>query len=106
MGDITHLINEFAKRIYAYYDFDHDKSKIWYPMFYEGKIKAKNRLAWVKKNYEQFLKGTGNEVVYNRWFCSEHGAITALAYAPNGSHIIVGHCTGLIQVLVSITAQG
>ncbi|XP_053625177.1 uncharacterized protein LOC128683501 isoform X2 [Plodia interpunctella] len=67
-------------------------------MFYEGTIKTKKQSAWLKNNYKMYLKGSANEVLYNRWFFTEQGAISALLYSPNGLYIIVGHLTGLIQM--------
>lgn len=89
---------EYAEKINTYYSTD-KTPKIWYPMFYRVKIKNRYDMhKWINDNNETFLKGTENKVLQNRWFYSEMGPITALAYAPNGAHIIVGHGTGLIQV--------
>lgn len=72
--------------------------KLWYPMFYSGKLGKRNEFTWTRKNYDKFIKGTQNKVSYNRWYFSEMGYITALEFAPNGAHIIVAHSSGLIQV--------
>ncbi|XP_073943512.1 uncharacterized protein isoform X2 [Choristoneura fumiferana] len=37
-------------------------------------------------------------VLYNRWYFSESGYVTAAVYSRDGCHIIVGHSTGLIQM--------
>ncbi|XP_072944037.1 uncharacterized protein [Epargyreus clarus] len=90
------ILGEYAKSITNYYK-NEETRKPWYPMFYQGTLEERNK-DWVKENHKRFLKGTKNEIAYNRWYCSELGAITALTYAPNGSHIIVGHSSGMIQM--------
>lgn len=96
MADNT-ILAEYISSINNYYKNEQHPT-IWYPMFYEGKSKKADQFSWVQENYDKFMKGTRNEVVYYRWFFSEMGAITALEYSPNGAHIIVGHSSGLIQV--------
>ncbi|XP_072944038.1 uncharacterized protein [Epargyreus clarus] len=94
------ILGEYAKSITNYYK-NEETRKPWYPMFYQGTLEERNK-DWVKENHKRFLKGTKNEIAYNRWYCSELGAITALTYAPNGSHIIVGHSSGMIQLNTSV----
>lgn len=88
---------DFAKRIHSYYD-ESTQYEFWYPMFYSGIIDERDKYAWVQQNYYKFLNGTQNKIAYNRWYFTESGYITALQFSPNGSQIIVGHSTGLIQV--------
>lgn len=91
------IVAKYVDNILAYYKNERSPQN-WYPMFYHGVSKDKDPHGWVKQNNVKFLKGTPNKILYNRWFLSEYGAITALVYSPNGCHIIVGHSSGLIQV--------
>lgn len=93
------IIAEYGKNIHSYYE-NEESPKLWYPMFYQGPKEEHNRFAWMKENSDRFLKGTRNEILFNRWYCSELGAITALTYSPNGDHIIVGHASGMVQVVL------
>lgn len=100
MNEQKEILNEYAKDVLNYYK-NEEVPSIWYPMFHGRPQDERKNQRWVNENFNKFLKGTRNEILYNRWFCSELGAITALTYAPSGSHIIVGHASGLIQVWAS-----
>lgn len=97
MNEQKEILNEYAKDVLNYYK-NEEVPNIWYPMFHGRPQDERKNQRWVNENFDKFLKETRNEILYNRWFCSELGAITALTYAPSGSHIIVGHASGLIQV--------
>lgn len=56
-------------------------------------------LDWLHENYERFFKDTHNDTLVETHYLSECGFITAMIYTPEGDGIIVGHSTGLIQVL-------
>jgi hypothetical protein len=97
MEGIDEIVTELIKNVNYYYN-ESRSAKIWYPMFYNGTRRKKNKCDWVRENHETFLKSASNKIMYNRWFFSECGFITSLIYSPNGSRIIVGHSSGLIQV--------
>ncbi|XP_046964568.1 uncharacterized protein LOC124533383 [Vanessa cardui] len=97
MEEQSEILTEYIKHISSYYK-NEDVPNIWYPMFYQGPKEERNRFAWIKENEKKFLHNTRNEILFNRWYCSELGAITALTYSPNGGHIIVGHTSGMIQM--------
>lgn len=97
--DIHETIKKYSEQIHGYYNNDADSSHNWYPMFYQQPPTVPdNKNKWIEDNYNTFIKGTKNTTLYNRWYLSENGYVTALEYSPNGKHIIVGHSTGLIQV--------
>ncbi|XP_041976972.1 uncharacterized protein LOC121731556 isoform X2 [Aricia agestis] len=96
MAEINTLISEYAKSIRSRYK-NENSPDIWYPMFSEGLSKHR-KFAWAKECNEKFSKGTPNRVLYDRWYFSECGAVTALAYCRDGSLVVVGHATGLIQL--------
>ncbi|XP_063378547.1 uncharacterized protein LOC134665503 [Cydia fagiglandana] len=97
MEELNAILEPYANQIQSYYEQEYHPSNPWYPLFYKGQIKQDDK-DWVKQNYETFLKGTANEILYNRWYHPDSGYITALEYAPNGSHIIAGYSSGLIQL--------
>ncbi|CAG5012217.1 unnamed protein product [Parnassius apollo] len=97
MNEQKEILAEYIKNITFYYENDQNP-QIWYPMFYQGMFKEKDPNGWIKENNVIFLKDTPNNILYNRWFLSEYGAITALEYSSNGNYIIVGHSSGLIQM--------
>ncbi|XP_045784963.1 uncharacterized protein LOC123880700 isoform X4 [Maniola jurtina] len=97
MDDQKKILNEYANNILQHYK-NEEFPNIWYPLFNQGPKDERNHQGWVNENFAKFLKGTRNEILFNRWFCSELGAVTALTYSPSGSHIIVGHASGMIQM--------
>ncbi|KAG6440399.1 uncharacterized protein LOC115455923 isoform X2 [Manduca sexta] len=97
MGDETEILTEFAENIEYAYNSEEIR-KTWYPMYYRGVLRERNKYAWLQNNHNIFLKGTPNKTLYNRWYFSESGFITALEYSPNGAHVIVGHSSGMIQM--------
>lgn len=92
-------LQEFANRIHVYYR-NESSSNLWYPMFHKMHSK-KDKNTWIRENYTTFLKDTKNGTLYNRWYFSECGYITAMTFSPNGKHIIVGYGSGLIQVKIN-----
>lgn len=90
------IISEYASQIASYYA-NEDAPRLWYPMFYKGRKENRNKYTWVKENNKMFLHGTPNEILCNRWFGCELGAISAMTYSTNGLYIIVGHTSGMIQ---------
>lgn len=104
MVEQKEIISEYAKSINDIYK-EETNPKLWYPMYYSDKLVKRDKFIWVQENYDKFLKGTPNEVLYNRWYFSEMGFITAVEFAPNGSHIIVAHSSGLIQVNERLRAR-
>lgn len=98
MDDYNSILEDYKTRLHNYYENENNCHSIWYPLFYKGRINRKDRYQWVKENYVTFLNGTPNKVLYNRWYFSESGYVTAAVYTRDGCHIIVGHATGLIQV--------
>lgn len=97
MEEQKEILGEYVNNILSYYK-NEEFPNIWYPLFYYGPTETRNRFAWIKENEKKFLNNTRNEILFNRWYCSELGAITAMTYSPNGGHIIVGHASGMIQV--------
>lgn len=97
MEDEISILAEYANNIEFYYQ-NEQRPNIWYPMYYNGKLKDENLSDWIKDNYNIFLRGTENDIVFHRWYFTESGYITVLQYSPCGSHVIVGHSSGLIQV--------
>lgn len=96
MTNQREILRDYLINIQNYYE-NEKNPKLWYPMFYRRVVKRQNFL-WVKENHERFLSNTPNEVLYNRWYGTEMGAVTSLTFSRNGSHLIVGHASGAIQV--------
>ncbi|CAH0701946.1 unnamed protein product [Spodoptera exigua] len=94
--EFQNVLLEYAKGVNDYYQ-NELHPKLWYPMFYQGKLKQ-NQFKWVNKNHDTFLRGTPNKILQNRWFSSEKGAVTSMQFSPNGYHIIVGHASGEIEM--------
>lgn len=51
------------------------------------------------ENEEKYLKNTPNEKIAHLYYLSEVGFICSMIYSPDGEFLIVGHSTGLIQVI-------
>lgn len=91
------ILKEYADSLTSYYE-NEQSLQICYPMFYQGEARQRYSNGWIKENNIHFFKDTPNKISYNRWFLSEYGYISALAFSPNGNYLIVGHSSGLIQV--------
>lgn len=97
MEEKNEVLSEYIKNIKYHYK-NEENPVIWYPLFHKTRLKEKKVYAWIQDNFAKFLKGTANNITYNRWYFTENGYITTLQYSPSGSHVIVGHSSGLIQV--------
>ncbi|KAJ2952611.1 hypothetical protein O0L34_g6935 [Tuta absoluta] len=99
--ETNEILNQYKRKLNAYYSNEKDqKQQLWYPMFSHTfhQFKEKKNLSWVKKNQQQFLDNSPNQILKNRWFSEECGSITSLVFSNDGERIIVGHANGLIQM--------
>lgn len=99
---IKELVEEYRKRLSEHekYRYSVDQHQVQFKSFAEHRLSIQD-FDWTIDNYRRFIEQTPNEIGDTPNFLSQLGYIMCMTYSPDGSHLIVGHSSGLIQVHIT-----
>ncbi|XP_059050078.1 uncharacterized protein LOC131845078 [Achroia grisella] len=95
--DIHTFINEYKERVKKQLLREEESAKTQFVSFADKSLSITD-IEWLQDNQERFFKDTANEDLLKLDYLSELGFICCMIYSPDGTFIIVGHSTGLIQM--------
>lgn len=98
-SDIQVFVKEYSYRINRQLAREHEGSRSGFISFAEKSLSTD--FTWLQDNQERYFKDTSNEHLLSLNYLSQTGFICSMIYSPDGRFLIVGHSTGLIQVLSS-----
>ncbi|KAM3963413.1 uncharacterized protein ACR2FA_002349 [Aphomia sociella] len=96
-SDIHIFIKEYKKRIKNQLLREEESVRPQFVSFAEKRLSVTD-VEWLQENEERFFRNTANEDLIKLSYLSQLGFICCMIYSPDGTYVIVGYSTGLIQM--------